>query len=543
MQIVWRSVMAGLLFATIDSTLAHAGKSPEFLRGREAWQQGKYLDAVGSLLKARAQPNGRTAETDYMLGTSGCRISGRALWGKKYLSWTLNNYALDPPSREVVQRALQHCDLLGSESPSSLVINVVLAQTPPSAWASGKVMDLGNQLVASRPASQKRRLTEAEVAERRIPVGQTTEVEDMIRKVSGLKNIAVCDDLAVATDLTSKKQLQTACVALSQYTSFLRNKFALTPSPVYSIVYLINDATSLLRLADKIHQLKLDRRTLGYAVREDSSVVTLAPGLGLGTAQHELFHLLVRVDFGDIPTWFDEGVAAVYEVSQRCGDDYYGLTNWRTEVVKRFGMSSLATLIEENASPFDDPTGEPHYGEDVAPSAKRIARDMATARFLALYLQEHRILGQVFAALRDRDPGLSDDAPKDSIRILEGILNKPLPEIQVDLDTWYASEGRSLKYGPSRCRNASWGPAAQAPDLVAFDPGPPDPAARVIPKPSGPGSPVSIQAKPAPSPVPPPVPPRSGCSFGAEVNDRWTPEICPLLIGITGLWIRRRRLL
>jgi len=236
-------------------------------------------------------------------------------------------------------------------------------------------------------------------------------------------------------------------------------------------VYLVHHQRTFETLALKVHQLKLDFRTLGYTVHDDASVVARAPDLGLGTAQHELFHLLARVNFGDIPTWFDEGVASVYEVSRRCGNSYYGVTNWRTKVVQRFGLSQLRELVLRSGGPFDDAT-EHRYSEDISPNAGRVARDMATARFFAVYLQELGKLGVVFASLRDRDPASAAAAGEGAVTLLEGALGKSLAGVQKDFEKWYRERGRRLQYTGGKCARASWGAVATPPAVVAFDPGP-----------------------------------------------------------------------
>jgi hypothetical protein len=93
----------------------------------------------------------------------------------------------------------------------------------------------------------------------------------MIRNVSGLSNIALCEGLAVATDLEpGKGNLPAACSELLRFTSFLTRRYALTSPNIYSVVYLIHDAQAFQTLAKNVHQLRLDSRTLGYTVHDDA---------------------------------------------------------------------------------------------------------------------------------------------------------------------------------------------------------------------------------------------------------------------------------
>jgi hypothetical protein len=88
-----------LLLALLLVSASPAQTSRDFRRGKAAWREHRYVAAVGYLLAARAQPNGRTAELDYMLGTSGCRLSARRAWGLKYLNWTRARHRSVPPAR------------------------------------------------------------------------------------------------------------------------------------------------------------------------------------------------------------------------------------------------------------------------------------------------------------------------------------------------------------------------------------------------------------------------------------------------------------
>jgi hypothetical protein len=514
MKTKWPSFVVPVLLAV--TTAASAAAEPtEFELGKAEWQQKRYASAVAHLLRARAMPNGKTPETDYMLGVAGCKIPGREAWGQRYLNWALKTYSLDPPSHKLVAQELDRCKRgVASSSPDTGISEIVAAQAPPGASGSGKVMDLGEKLIASRPARQLRKLTSDEVAERRVPVGNSEAVVAMVKKVSGLGNVAVCDDLVVATDLSSSSEtMQRVCGELLHFRRFLRRYYALTPPAVYTVVYLIDDRRKMSSLAESVHKLQLDRRTLGYTVHDDSSVVTLAPALGLGTAQHELFHLLARVDFGDIPQWFDEGIAAVYEVSRRCGDSYYGVTNWRAKVMKDFGAADVRTLVLATWYPFDEPAE--HGGEGPSPSARRYAQDMATARYFAIYLQEKRQLGAVFAGLRDRDPASTGDPGEAAVALLERVLEKPMPAIQQDFEAWYQKSGRTLQYSSQKCATSSLGAAAEPPRAIAFDPGPVGAAVELTAL-----TPAAAPAAPGPtpppapmvSPGPPPAPPSNGCA-------------------------------
>ena len=76
--------------------------------------------------------------------------------------------------------------------------------------------------------------------------------------------------------------------------------------------------------------------SIGYSFQPNMSRVAVIPSTTIGTLAHELFHLMVRNDFGDIPPWMDEGMAALYEVSRIRGTMIAGIPNWRGTVLERF---------------------------------------------------------------------------------------------------------------------------------------------------------------------------------------------------------------
>ena len=102
---------------------------------------------------------------------------------------------------------------------------------------------------------------------------------------------------------------------------------------------------------------------------------------GTGTLVHEIVHPYMRADFPSAPSWFDEGLASLFEQCRQREGQIVGLLNWRLPVLKQ-GLQGgklvelkelLATSTEEF---YDDPDGM-HYAE---------------ARYLCYYLQEKKLL-------------------------------------------------------------------------------------------------------------------------------------------------------
>lgn len=106
---------------------------------------------------------------------------------------------------------------------------------------------------------------------------------------------------------------------------------------------------------------------------------------GGGTLVHEIVHPYIRANFPECPTWFDEGLASLYE---QCGEKdghIYGYTNWR--------LKGLQAAIRQNNVPsFQELTSmsaEDFYGENKGAS-------YGQARYLCYYLQSKKLLPKFY---------------------------------------------------------------------------------------------------------------------------------------------------
>lgn len=114
-------------------------------------------------------------------------------------------------------------------------------------------------------------------------------------------------------------------------------------------------------------------------------------GTGTGTLVHELVHALIAADFPDVPDWFNEGFASLYEQCQIGADhrSIRGLVNWRLPALqKAIAAKELRSISEMIA-------------DDDFRNDERIGINYAQARYLMLYLQENDLLQKFYADFRD----------------------------------------------------------------------------------------------------------------------------------------------
>ena len=214
---------------------------------------------------------------------------------------------------------------------------------------------------------------------------------------------------------------------LQEFLEFIKRAYGVPEIPHMITVYLVPLSESLAEYGEKLHHLTLGERAkeemLGYAFHQDKSVVArvLDDATRWGTLSHELFHLVVRTHFGSIPSWLDEGIAALYEQPRVIDGTFIGMPNWRgTNVLARFrgDWPTIYELVRMDWQEFYQPSMRPQ------------AVNSAIARYFALWLQEEGILSEVYSALRLRDLSSFVPNPGDgTVRIIESITQKSIREI------------------------------------------------------------------------------------------------------------------
>jgi len=136
-----------------------------------------------------------------------------------------------------------------------------------------------------------------------------------------------------------------------------------------------------------------------------------------GSILHEVTHRFLRSDFPDIPSWFDEGFAALNEKSTFINGNLSGDFSWRIISIRRAfennTYTGLRTLMESN--------DEELYGH-------RSSYYYAQSRYLLMMLQQKGLLKDYYVLFRET---YSKD--ETGIKQLEKVMKKPLSEIDEEL--------------------------------------------------------------------------------------------------------------
>jgi hypothetical protein len=127
-----------------------------------------------------------------------------------------------------------------------------------------------------------------------------------------------------------------------------------------------------------------------YGYFRHDNVMVMNVGTGTGTLVHELTHALIKPDFPKVPSWFNEGLASLYEqCSLGFDDSIKGHENWRLpglqKALRADKLRPLAELIQDRN----------FYRSDL------VGVNYAQARYLMFYLQEQKLLQKYYEQFRD----------------------------------------------------------------------------------------------------------------------------------------------
>lgn len=160
--------------------------------------------------------------------------------------------------------------------------------------------------------------------------------------------------------------------------------FAADPTELIEI-WLFGTAAAYERWATELFGGPPDT-PYGYYTHEHQALV-MNIATGGGTLVHEIVHPFVAANFAACPSWFDEGLASLYEQSAEHDGRIWGLPNWRLPDLQRAignrALPSSRALTATGDRPFYDDDPGTHY---------------AHARYLCLWLQEHGLLREYYHA-------------------------------------------------------------------------------------------------------------------------------------------------
>jgi len=207
------------------------------------------------------------------------------------------------------------------------------------------------------------------------------------------------------------------------FVCFYNNYFEKKPDDVTTIL-LFKDDKSYRQWAKKLFD-DTDLSRFGY-YKPYRRVMLMNISTGTGTLVHEMTHALVRFDFPDIPSWFNEGLGSLYERCSIENGEIKGYVNWRLpalhEAIQNGKLQSLEKLMKTSEDEFYGDNSDVNYSQ---------------ARYLCMYLQEKGLLKKFYKLFRDSY--LTDQT---GITQLEKVVEVPVNNFEKEYLTWV----KGLKY-------------------------------------------------------------------------------------------------
>jgi hypothetical protein len=162
-----------------------------------------------------------------------------------------------------------------------------------------------------------------------------------------------------------------------------KDYFARDPEEIIDI-WLFRDRESYTNHAWTLFKSKPTTPFGYYSPEHHALVMNIATGGG--TLVHEMVHAFLGANFPECPSWFNEGLASLYEASSERNGHIVGLINWRYKALEN-------AIRERRVISFKELTakrGADFYG------GKTYNEHYAQARYLCFYLQEKGLLHKFY---------------------------------------------------------------------------------------------------------------------------------------------------
>ncbi len=425
-------ILAGL---SVTALLVCAPVASAWSQGLDSltswWNEGRYDDVVVPLIRIRDSIPGETRlKVDYMIATSLCRGS-RAQFRAKGLEFydaILARYRrqLGTEGAKAITEERVKCQQAAAAAGGAGPVAgtpIALAVAPPTAEikvGGGKEFPdfCSTSPSASVPLKVVRVVPQDELAARVFALGHQSDAMTSIRRALRPTGFTYSFDtvghflLATASGQTPA-ELREIGTLLERYARFYSARYMLPLADSLLTAVLVGSPSQLRTVATALHGISPADAVIGYSVLSDLTLVAVIPYRAQGTLAHELMHVMLRGAYPEVPSWLDEGLAALYEVSQVQADTVVGLPNWRGQVLRRLWIDLPRDPAYPTLEALLGMDSELFQRADLNYDVTAQAVNYALARYFVLYLQERGALADVVARMRARaviafDPGTEE---------------------------------------------------------------------------------------------------------------------------------------
>ncbi|HVE61049.1 MAG TPA: hypothetical protein VNA26_04475, partial [Chitinophagaceae bacterium] len=406
---------------------------------------GEYAKVFDTALKLRKQVYGKNAVIDYFIAKSLC-LDGYKEKSAYCFNCIINNFKLSGSKKEFIQKEINSCTAppgAGRELVTNPDFSYINNVSLPEASVSGKMGRVYDCFSGSQTINLNNMVLLDELESRLFSQKQKKNAVNKIKSI--LNNNYKIDTSGRYVFVTLKTfPLDSASYAearLEEAYRFFVSFYGLRAPDKLLTVYILPDQQALRQTAQLVHGIQLPDANIGYSNLSDLSLLGLGDSKHLGTMYHELFHLIIRTDLGDIPAFLDEGLASLYSVSRWESGKLVGDHRpWRLDELKEARYASdkllrippLDKLINYSWDEFD--------GQETK-NVCQVAVNYALSNFLMIYLQEKNLLQQMVTAFKNRPfVPLENIKPKSNLQIFEEVARDSIKNFTTKFDAWFTAK-------------------------------------------------------------------------------------------------------
>jgi hypothetical protein len=245
-------------------------------------------------------------------------------------------------------------------------------------------------------------------------------VASLEKKLEGQGFTVLIEGSFVIVGDEGKQTVKNRATGFFHWTTSLLEKdfFSKRPDKIIE-VWLFKNEKTYRKGAKKFFNDEPDTPYGYYSPDDDALVMNIGPGAG--TLSHELVHPYMEANFPNVPAWFNEGLASLYEQPRERNGHMWGTTNWRLpglqKMIKDKSIPSVATLLKTTRNGFYEASYDSY----------------AYARFLVQYLQDHGKLQEFYRKF------LADTKDRTGITALEAVLGQDLASFDPVFQKWAAA--------------------------------------------------------------------------------------------------------
>jgi len=425
--------------------------------------KGKTKEVLIEAQRLREKVYGKCAIIDYFIAKSLCldKYYDKSVQCFQYI---LQQYPLLPDSRNFIEREIKNCSkkVLSAKQVSQVeVMHIPM----PKAGVSGTIGKMGRVDCSRIPKlpGYSYLKSEKELESRLFDLGDSVRAIEKIQSLVGSRYDVILSNPFILVFLKSEYISHTNAIKVAESIktayNFYLSRFNLRKPDKYITAYLMPDQFSLRTVARKIHGIDLSNDpsevVLGYSILADLSLIGMATpragsgitssdigtifGGDVGNIYHELWHLLIRTDAGDISPWLDEGMASLYSTAKWSNGILFGAETWRTKDLRlrKNGQFETTIYTPELANLLSFNWIDFHGG--IQRNLCQASVNYSLANHFLLYIQGRGLLRNVVAAIKERQsPANNEDLGSEvDVVLIEKVLNESIQEVQKKFEDWF----------------------------------------------------------------------------------------------------------